>query len=54
MSGPIIDLPLYICRWCKTRYLVDARMYNEPERCPKCGRDPEEGKPEKGEGDVEI
>ena len=54
MSGPIIDLPLYVCRGCKATYLVDARMYEDPERCPKCGRMPGEGAIEKGEEHVET
>jgi transcription initiation factor IIE alpha subunit len=53
MSGPITDLPLYVCRGCKTRYLVDEKMYEEPERCPNCGRTPTDNEKEKGEDYVE-
>lgn len=53
MSGTIVDLPLYVCRRCKTRYQVDGHMYREPERCPKCGWVPGDTATQEGEKHVE-
>ncbi len=40
MSGPIADMPVNVCRSCRTVFIEDDRMYREPERCPKCGNRP--------------
>lgn len=45
MSGPIEDMPLYVCRVCGTVHMGDEHMYEEPERCPKCGAYPDDGRP---------
>ena len=42
MSGPIQDLPLRVCRKCQAIFMEDDRMYEEPERCPKCGAYPDD------------
>lgn len=52
MSGAIVDLPVAVCRACKIVYVIDERMYEEPERCPKCGRRPATNDPKEGETDV--
>lgn len=54
MSGAIQDIPLHVCRACLTTWMADDHMYEEPDRCPKCGRSVAENEiREKGEDDGE-
>lgn len=48
----IQDLPVYVCRKCKTTWVGDDRMYEEPERCPACGHYNEDSAPDPAD-DVE-
>lgn len=52
MSG-IQDLPICVCRSCKTVWMPDDRMYLEPDRCPKCGREIAESEI-RGEGGNDV
>jgi hypothetical protein len=40
MSGPIVELPIRVCPdpTCGSIWLEDANMYEETDRCPRCGR----------------
>lgn len=37
------DMPVRHCRRCKAVWVEDSQMYEEPERCPHCGADPDTG-----------
>lgn len=40
MSGTIKDLPVNVCPFpgCRTVWIYDSNMYDDPDVCPKCGR----------------
>jgi Zn-finger nucleic acid-binding protein len=38
MSGPIAEMPIRKCPHCGAIYIEDDRMYEDVDRCPKCGR----------------
>ncbi len=46
----IVDLPLYWCRACGATWLGDNQMYEDPDRCPRCGTF--RGDPAKDEGGI--
>lgn len=40
MSGPIVDMPVHVCRQCLAIWIEDDQMYDNPGRCPRCGAYP--------------
>ena len=50
MSG-ITDLPIRVCNRCEAVWMEDPQMYEDVDRCPKCGvmaKAPDyEGKPDR-------
>ena len=40
MSKTIVDLPIRACPFpeCQCIWVEDSQMYEEPDRCPACGR----------------
>lgn len=52
MSGDIEDLPIRVCPACATVYMADDRIYEDVDRCPRCGADvvaAADGRLEKGD-----
>lgn len=41
-SEGMVDFVLRVCPFCKSAYMEDDRMYEEPERCPRCGAYPDD------------
>ena len=37
MTG-VPDMPVHCCNYCDACWIEDAQMYEEPDRCPHCGR----------------
>lgn len=37
MSGTIDDMPVRVCPQCGAVWIEDSIMYEDPERCPRCG-----------------
>lgn len=37
MTGPIIDMAVVVCRDCGAFYILDERMYEDPDLCLTCG-----------------
>jgi len=39
MAGPIVDIPVHVCRVrrCRTIWLADPNIWENVEVCPKCG-----------------
>jgi uncharacterized protein with PIN domain len=53
MGGPIVDSQVRVCPVCKNVYLEDSIMYEDPDRCPRCGATLSDHSILEGEDDVE-
>ncbi|MBC2712057.1 MAG: hypothetical protein HGJ94_14055 [Desulfosarcina sp.] len=42
MSGSIVDMAMHACWNCRATWLEDDQMYEDPKRCPHCGRYPDQ------------